>query len=379
MLIQRYFLTALLSAWLPMAGIAQDLDAPARLNDGWPVASPTEAGLDPDALIELTSLIDAAVSYPNVHALLITHQGRLVFEHYWPGEDQPILRPSRGTIPFGPDTPHDIRSISKSVTSLLLGIALGTATDATLDRPITSFFPDRTALGSGLETVTLHHVLTMTAGLDWNEEIVHYSSPDNDFIRMTNSDDPVGFVLSKPLRHAPGDRWIYHSGLTELTADIIETLTGMPLTDFAEQMLFAPLGIDNYTWWRPDAWDPQGIPNASAGLRLRARDLAKIGSLILHHGTWQGQQIVPADWITTSTTQHVDNPWGRFGYGYFWSPGTLISGEPTIAAFGSGGQRLYVLPDADLTITIFAGNYDGCCPDLGERIAGRIVRAIRAR
>ena len=152
----------------------------------------------------------------------------------------------------------------------------------------------------------------------------------------------------------------------------------MPLTDYAEQMLFAPLGIDNYTWWRPEAWDPQGIPNASAGLRLRARDLAKIGSLILHHGTWQGQQILPADWITTSTTQHVDNPWGRFGYGYFWSPGTLISGEPTIAAFGSGGQRLYVLPDAEMTITIFAGNYDGCCPDLGERIAGRIVRAIRA-
>ena len=129
------------------------------------------------------------------------------------------------------------------------------------------------------------------------------------------------------------------------------------------------------------AWGPDGFPVASAGLRMRARDLAKIASVVLHDGSLQGRQIVPEAWIAASTTRHVqDTPWGppgAYGYGYFWFPGTLLSGHRVILASGWGDQRIYVLPDLGLAIAIFAGNHDRGSRGIGERITGRIVRALR--
>ena len=122
MISRRLFSAALLATCLPL--IATGQTAPATHADGWPMITPAQAGLEAEALRELTGLIDAAVSYPNVHALLIEYRGALVFEQYWPGVEQPILQPSLGMMEHGPTTLHDIRSISKGVTSLLLGLAL---------------------------------------------------------------------------------------------------------------------------------------------------------------------------------------------------------------------------------------------------------------
>ena len=184
-----------------------------------------------------------------------------------------------------------------------------------------------------------------------------------------------------------GSRWNYNSGLTDVTAGVIESLTGKPLVDYADEILFGPLGITDYEWLRPRAWPPDSFPSAGAGLRMRARDLAKIASLILHGGKWQGRQIVPADWIGTSTTRHVhDMPWssgGAYGYGYYWYPGTLIdgrspiSGSKVIRAIGYGNQGVFVLPDAGLAITVFAGNYDDHSRAVDTRIMGLIARALR--
>jgi len=376
MLSRRFILCGFLALCQPTWGLAQDTSTiPAARGDGWPVAAPGKIGLDPQALAELVELIDAGVSYPNIHALLIEHDGRLIFEHYWPGEDYNWIDPL-GRVDHGPETLHDLRSVSKSVTALLLGIALGADPKDALARPIAQFFPDQNGLDPALGAVTLHHVLTMTAGLAWNETIVSYDDPRNDFIRLIASDDPASFVLRKERRHAPGSQWNYNSGLTDLTAGVIEHLTGRPLTDYAEHVLFDPLGITDYEWRRPAAWGPNGFPNASAGLRLRAPDLAKIGALILHEGKWQGRQIVPAPWIETATARHVDAPWGRYGYGYFWWPGKLVSGHAVIRAAGSGDQRIYVLPERRLVVTLLAGNYGDASTEVGARIMGRIVRAL---
>lgn len=377
MFTRRFILSVLLAFCMPLLAAAQEINtAPAGLDDGWAVAKPTEAGLDPDAIATLVELINAGVNYQNVHALLIEHEGRLVFERYWPGEDWEL-----GYVEHGPKTLHDINSVTKSVTSLLLGVALGDSAEDALVRPITSFFPDREGFGSGLDAVTLHHVLTMTAGLAWNENFVSYDNDRNDFVRLKNTNDPVGFVLSKEVRDTPGSQWSYNNGLTDLTAGVIENLTGKPLADYADEVLFGPLGITGYEWWRPPAWPSDNFPSASAGLRMRARDLAKVASLILHDGKWQGRQVVSADWVRNSTTRHVqDNPWGPpgvYGYGYFWYPGTLLGGQQVIRASGWGDQRIYVLPEVGLTITIFAGNYEDGGGDVGERITGRIVRALR--
>lgn len=366
MITRRIFLSSLMAAATPSLPVAQEIP-----QDGWTRADPASAGLDPEALAELVAAIDAGVNFPNVHALLIAHQERLVFEQYWPGEDGEY-----GYVAHGPTTLHDIRSISKSVTSLLLGIALGPAPDEALARPLRDFFPDRDSPSGALDAVTLHHALTMTAGLAWNETIVPYDS-NNDFVRLLIGDDPVGFVLAKDLSDTPGSRWTYNSGLTDLVAAVIEHLTRAPLIPYADEVLFGPLGITEYEWWRPPAWPPDSFPSAAAGLRMRARDLAKIASLVLQDGAWQGRQIVPRDWIRRATTSHVQKPqFERYGYGYFWYPGTLLSGQQVIRASGYGDQRIFVLPEAGLAITILAGNYQDGGGVIGARIVNRIIRAM---
>ncbi|MEX0366378.1 MAG: serine hydrolase domain-containing protein [Ruegeria sp.] len=380
MFTRRCIVSALMAICLPLSAAAQEVaTAPAALGDGWAVAEPAEAGLDPDALAALVEKIDGG-GMPNVHAVLIEHKGRLVFERYWPGEDENWGQPL-GRIEHGPTTQHDLRSVTKSVTSVLLGIALGETADAALARPIASFFPDREGLGVGLDTVTLHHVLTMTAGLEWNEMVVPYTDSRNDEIRLYVTDDPIGLVLARAVRNAPGSQWYYNGGLTQLIAGVIENLTGEPLDTYAEEVLFSPLGITDYTWHRSMNWSPDSSPSAASGLRLRARDLAKIGSLILNDGKWQGRQVVPADWVAASTTRHVqDNPWGPpgvYGYGYFWYPGTLRGGQRVVRAVGNGDQRIFVLPDAQLAITVFAGNYNDFSHLVGERIMGLIIDALQ--
>ena len=370
----------LLAFGLPLMAAAESLDrAPADLGDGWAVGKPSHAGFDPEALASLVADIDKGV-LPNVHAVLIEHDGRLVFERYWPGDDENWGQPL-GHVDHAPATEHDLRSVTKSVTSALLGIALGDTAENALARPIASFFPTREVTSPGLDEVTLHHVLTMTAGLEWNEMEVPYTDNKNDEIRLYLTDDPIGLVLSREVQDTPGSRWYYNGGLTQVVAGVVEQLTGKPLDRYAEEVLFEPLGIDDYTWNRSSAWPAESSPSAASGLRLKARDLAKIASVFLNDGRWQGRQIVPADWIETSTARHVqDNPWGPpgvFGYGYFWFPGTLTSGLNVIRAAGNGDQRIFLLPEVGLAITVFAGNYNNFSHFVGERIMGQILETLR--
>lgn len=369
MITNRFAVYCLLA--LCSTSLAADKEIDTEHGIGWTVAEPADAGFDPVALADLAHLIDSSVNMPNVHAVLIEHNGHLVFERYWAGEDGEL-----GYVEHGPETLHDIRSISKSVTSLLLGVALDTSVENELSRSITEFFPDRKGFGKGVETITLQHVLTMTAGLSWNEMIVPYTS-NNDYIRLFANADPIGYVLTKEVRNQPGSEWNYNSGLTDVTAGVIESLTGKSLDDFAKEVLFGPLNIIDYEWWRPPAWSSDSFPSASAGLRMRARDVAKIASLILHDGKWRGRQIVPEAWIAASTTRQFDIPSGQYDYGYFWFLGKLNSGQLVIKASGWGDQRIYVLPEVGIAITIFAGNYEDGGGVVGERIVGRIVRALR--
>ena len=147
-------------------------------------------------------------------------------------------------------------------------------------------------------------------------------------------------------------------------AGLIERKTGMPIDRFAEEALFTPLCITKYEWRGFSLWPSGSSPNAASGLRLTARDLAKIGSLFLHQGRWQGQQVIPAEWVARSIERHVqDIPWGPrgvYGYGFMWYPGHTkgITGFPIIRAVGNGDQRIFILPEQEIVVTIFAGLYN---------------------
>ncbi|MGX9354495.1 serine hydrolase domain-containing protein [Roseobacteraceae bacterium S113] len=382
MLTRRILLSTLPCMALPGL-LRADTPAPDDLGDGWPVASPEAAGFDGNSLNALARYIDAGRALPNVHALVIERRGSLVFERYWPGSKGWDDGSGADPAPYGVHVAHDLRSISKSVTALVLGIALHAqpaAVDDILSRPVLEFFPEFRDMAPELDDITLHHALTMTAGLAWNETYAPMG-PRNDFMRLIRSDDPVNFVLSKPVARSPGGPWHYNSGLTDVVAAIVTRITGEPFEAFALRRFFAPLGIREPQWWRPDAWRAQAFPSASAGLRLTARDVARIGALMVDDGMWQGRQIVPQSWIKRATQRHVpDTPWGphgAYGYGYYWFPGHMLSGHRVIRAVGFGDQRLFVLPEQGLSVTVFAGNFETGGGDLDDRIMGPILRALR--
>ena len=367
------------SAVSSAAGALPD-QAPAQLGDGWEVAAPSQAGFDPAALTALTEEIESN-DIRNVHAVIVEHAGRLLYEQYFSGCDERWGR-SIGDISFNHDSLHDLRSVTKSVTTALLGIALGGDYQNAIDEPIIEYFEDLEGkFGAGVEDITLRHVLTMTAGLEWNEIGVPYTEDDE--IRMSDSPDPISMVLGRPVRDPVGSRWNYNGGLTQVLAGLIHRMTGKHIDKFAEETLFGPLGITSYEWLGSPAWSPEKLPSAASGLRMRARDLAKIGSLILHEGAWKGQQIIPAEWVELSTQRHVQNiplplsPDGIIGYGFMWYSDRITGndGYHVIGAAGKGNQRIFIVPEKEIVVTVFAGNYNNFRHRSGEKVFAKVMDA----
>jgi CubicO group peptidase (beta-lactamase class C family) len=168
---------------------------------------------------------------------------------------------------------------------------------------------------------------------------------------MEMAKDSLRFVLDRPIVVEPGSRWNYNGGTTALLGHLIAAGTGMPLLAFSREKLFEPLGIRDLEWILMSNGEPAG----ASGLRLRPRDLAKIGQLVLDRGRWNGRQIVPAEWLEESFKPRASVEDG-LQYGYQWWLGQ--SPEPWIAGFGNGGQRLSIVPGRDLVVVIMAGNYN---------------------
>ena len=333
---------------------------PPKLDDDWDTASADAAGMDPRHLEAMT---DAIRRYPdwNIHAVLVERRGRLVYEEYFAGSDERWGRPL-GRVVFDRQTKHDLRSVSKSVVSALVGIALASGKIGSVDQPLLDFFPELSDLATPeRRRLTLRHALTMSAGLDWNESIP-YTDPRNDEIGMTRSIDPVRYVLSRPFVAEPAAVWNYNGGLTQLLGTIVQRSTGQPLADYAHTVLFEPLKISDVEW----VGDLAGVPAAASGLRLRPRDLAKIGSLYLHEGRWRGRQIVPAAWVRESTRRHLAlrpavSAFGTHGYGYQWWHNCYRTGWATFETYtaaGNGQQRVFAVPELDLVMTVLAGRYN---------------------
>jgi|SRR6267378_3774547 len=178
----------------------------------------------------------------------------------------------------------------------------------------------------------------------------------NDETRLFWGWQPYRYVLSRPRVAKPGTQFNYHGGGSAVLADIVARATGTPVRDFARTTLFEPMAIHEWEW----VADPWRRPLAFAGLHMRPRDLAKIGRLVLARGEWQGRQVVPADWVAESLRPHIATGDG-LGYGYQWWTGTVDREGKKLAwsaGFGNGGQRLFVVPELDLTVVITAGAYN---------------------
>jgi CubicO group peptidase (beta-lactamase class C family) len=325
------------------------------LLDGWATATPESVGFEPRQLCAIGDAVRHG-RLRNVHGVVVVRQGRLVFEQYFTGPDQHWGSPV-GDVTFGPDTLHDVRSITKSIVSLLYGIAHGQGTVGSVDRPVLDAFPEFADLRTdpARMRILVKHALTMTMGTEWNEDLP-YSNPRNGERQMEAAADRYRFVLDRPLVAAPGDRWNYNGGATAVIAKLVSRGTGRPLLDFAQEHLFAPLGITAVDW----ITDLKDEPKAASGLRLRPRDLAKIGQLVLQRGRWGAQEVIPERWLQEATTaQAQPDPFRRYGYQWWLGGSPFGDAEtPWVAGFGLGGQRLFMVPELEVVVVVTAGNYD---------------------
>jgi CubicO group peptidase (beta-lactamase class C family) len=337
-----------------MAQTEPHCDAPAQLDDGWSVSLPEEQGLDPVPICAIEDRLRTWTA-SNVHAIVVARHGVLVYEKYLAGEDQLWGKPL-GRVVYEAGKLHDIRSVTKSITSLIVGIAVDRGWIKDLDASVFSFFPEYADLRTPeKDRITLRHLLMMATGLAWDESLP-YSNPANSESQMYAARDPYRYVLERPVTDPPGEVYNYCTGASSLLGAVLRKATGKEIDQLQKEVLFGPLGITEAEWIKFDNGDVM----SGGGLRLRARDLAKIGQLVLARGAWQGRQIVPASWIEESTAPQI-NGYGTIFYGYQWWLGRSFVKHREIdwvAGVGYGGQRLFIIPSEDVIAVVLAGHYD---------------------
>ncbi|MDH2381969.1 serine hydrolase [Bradyrhizobium sp. CER78] len=341
---------------------ADGCSVPVGRDDGWPVATVTEDKLiDRQALCAMADRI-AATSDGNIHSVLVVRGGKLQFERYFRGHDEVPGRfyGSRvEDVTFNADTLHNLKSVSKSVASLAVGIAIDRGLIRSINEPIFSFFPELSDLRSPeKDRIQLVHALTMSMGLAW-VEATPATGDDNDEVRMHLAPDACRYVLGLAATTAPGEAFFYNTGALTLISAIVRKATGHPLDEFARTELLEPLGITHFEWNRF-----KGDSDAGGGLRLRPRDMAKIGQLVLAGGRWNGRQIVPKAWIESSTQSKLKAT-DHQSYGYLWWLGRAqFNGRAIqwIGALGRGGQSIRVVPELDLVVVVTGGYYQDYSP-----------------
>ena len=330
---------------------------PVNLNDGIQTASLAEVGFNIGLIEELNKQLDAGV-YPNIHSVLIYKNDKLVFEKYYRGKDE-LWGDDLGVIEHRAGDLHDIRSISKSVVSACIGIAIDQGKIKNIDQKVFDFFKEYSVYDTGMKKeLSIKHLLMMTSGLEWNED-VPYDNPENSEIQMTESADPIAFILSRPMALPAGKEWKYNGGTTQLLAAIIERVSGKKLDAFASEYLFKPLGINKFEWVK---FPGTNNPAAASGLRLSSRDLLKFGILYRNKGKWNGKQILSGKWVEESFNTLIKFPGAdNNSYGYqFWKMNDTLQGKPVkiMAAVGNGDQRIFLDEVNDLVVVTTAGNYN---------------------
>lgn len=323
---------------------------PEETGDGWQTASLEEVGINRETVSDAINRINYKL-YQNVHGILIVKDGKLVFEEYFHG-----LSYEGNYTNFDRNTRHYLASVTKSFTSALVGIASDRGMIQDVHAKVFSFFPGYADLRNDeKDRITLEHVLTMSAGLQWDEWSFPYTDSRNSHVSMNNSSDPIRYVLSRPIAAAPGTKFVYNSGLSITLGGVIEKASGLRVNEFVERYLYSPLGISDYYWWRY----PNGTFQAGGGLYMLPRDMAKFGCLYLNGGRWNGNQIISKEWVEQSTKAHItiDAYWD---YGYQWWLRTFHANSrayESFAARGWGGQYIFVFPSLNMVVVFTGGNY----------------------
>lgn len=340
--------------------------SPEKLDDGIAVGSLAEVNIDSFLIEQAVDSISCG-RYNEVHAMLIFKDGKLAFEKYFNGHNFKHDEPNHHgeMMNWEADSLHRTMSVSKSITSACIGIAIDQGFIKNVHQSIFDYLPEHQHFKKdGKEKITIEHLLTMTSGLQGNEWLVPYSNQDNDVISIYWSQDPVTHILSKQMKFEPGKVFQYYGGSNFLLAEILKNATKMDLDSFSGKYLFEPLGINNYFWFQLN----KGVVDGAGGLKMTPRDMMKIGATFLNKGVWNGNRIVSERWIENSGTpfpgnswmNNWDDHWGMRGYAYSWWTHRFVKSGRGIDMFyaaGWGGQYIMVIPDLNTVVVFTGGNY----------------------
>lgn len=311
-----------LAALLPGCGTSR-LQREYWPTEGWRSTTPEEQGMDSEKLADALLTMREQVK---LHSLLVVRHGEAVVDAYF--------------YPYDGNSPHDMSSVTKSVMTTLIGIAVDKG-QLKLDQPVLSFFPDATLANrsADMDKITVRHLAMMASGL----QSMGFAQDEGTLTQMENSDNWVQFALDRPVVTEPGAQFVYDSPGIHLLSAILQKATGMTALEFARQNLFEPLGIGEVIW----PADPQGVTQGFTNIVLHPRDAAKIGYLFLNQGRWDGKQIVSQKWVEEATRRQIDADDDK-GYGYGWWIAPEENGE--YYAEGRGGEYIRILPAYDVLV-----------------------------
>jgi CubicO group peptidase (beta-lactamase class C family) len=351
----RLFCGVFLFAVAPLlAQEAVQSTIPRAGEDGWPTASAASAGLSTARLQAMETAIRGG-EFKKIGSILVARHGKLVYESYFDGSDAAALR--------------DTRSATKSVTDILVGIAIDKGLLPGVDAPILPFFPDKQPVQNPdprKAKITVEDFLTMSSLLECddnndfsrgNEERMYVME---DWIQFTLDLPIKGFApwVKKPKDSAYGRSFSYCTAGVSTLSGVLERATKTPVPEFAMKNLFVPLGIQKVDW----KFSSLGLAQTGGGLGFQSRDLVKLGQLYLNGGVWNGSRIVSESWVKTSTQPHVrveDQP--DTEYGYLWWLKKFKTGEQSYSAYcmlGNGGNKVAVFPELDMVIVLTSTNYN---------------------
>jgi CubicO group peptidase (beta-lactamase class C family) len=358
----------------------------------WPTSTAEAEGIAPEAIASLVTDLDSG-DYGLVDAFLLIRNGRVVADHRF-AHDYEALAAQYDTAnhPYNYDHPdwhpylqggdlHTLQSVTKSVTSAALGIAIDDGLLGGVDTPVMPFFEAYAPYTTDARqaATTLEEFLTMRSGIEWNTS-GPYGTGEHSTDRLESSDEWIRFVLDQPTDTTPGARFEYNDGVSVLLGKILREATGQRADEWARSRLFEPIGITNSYW----KITPDGEADTEGGLYLSTHDLARIGYLFLRGGEWDGRQVVSREWVEASTAPVVadiapDNDQLDPAYGYQWWVPVIEDGQAKVfAGNGYGGQFLFVSPDHDL-VAVFNGweIHGGGNRSTSGAFAERILPALR--
>jgi CubicO group peptidase (beta-lactamase class C family) len=305
--------------------------------------------------------------YKEVHSMLIFKDGKLVFEEYYEGHKYKWdgVNHHGELVTWDRDMLHNLMSANKSITSACIGIAIDEGFIGNVNQSIFDYLPEHQHLKKdGKESITIEHLLTMTAGLEWEEWSAPYSTTANPAVGIWFSEeDPITYILDMPLIDEPGTNYNYSTGNTIVLGEIIRHATNMDVNEFYKTYLFEPLAVYSSLW--PEIFD-NGVYGNSIAITPRAA--AKFGVTFLNGGVWNGTRIISEEWVDKSATPFPgntgidipDEPSGELGYSYTWwtKRYSHSGGEINMySASGWGGQHIMVLPGVNMVVVFTGGNY----------------------